>query len=161
MYDVSDLTAAAGTVLSLAKSLSSTANTLKNAKLGSIIIDLQSAMGDMQLKQQELISEIYRLSDENRKLNEMLEREKNIEYHHGAYWNRLDDGSLDGPFSQRKHDEENLLVRLRYYDRGNYDGKDAIQFKYRQQTGKDRIDEYCVVPVSFLGENKVAVLDEH
>jgi len=66
MTTISSLTTAGGTAISLLRGLSAAVQTMDKAKMGSIIIELQQAMMDIQQKQQLLIEENNRLRDDNR-----------------------------------------------------------------------------------------------
>ncbi|MFC1650569.1 hypothetical protein ACFL2X_03265 [Candidatus Latescibacterota bacterium] len=160
MYDVTALMTAGTAVLSIVKSLSEAAVTKDKAELGGIIIDLQGAVMEMQLKQQELINENRKLIEENRNLTEKIEREKKLEFKHGAYWFRKDDGSLDGPFSQIMLDVESMPVRMKFVDKDNYGDTEKYRFIYFFLDSKKNDKEIVTVPTDFLEKNKVPILEE-
>ena len=125
------LVAAGGQVLSLLKSLSEASKTMDKAELGGVIIELQQAVMDMQLKQHELIDENRHLREENRELTEKIAIKENLERHYEACWIRQDDGALDGPYSQLMWDDSRKLLRMRYTQRGGFgDVKNGIQFTH-------------------------------
>jgi hypothetical protein len=149
----STIFATVNTITSLLRKLRDAAKTMDKAEIGGIIIELNDAMMDLQLKQQELINENQQLRTENQELNEKLNIKENLEYHYEAYWIRKDDDSLDGPFSQQMWDNEHKFIRLRFVRKDRWINKgEALLFVNKDVSGGERLreEEYCKVPFKFI-----------
>jgi regulator of replication initiation timing len=159
---IATLSTAVSTVISLVRNLSEATKSADIAKMHSIIIDLQQAIMDIQLQQQKLIEDNARLREEKRDLSEKLQTQENLEYYCDAYWIRKSNGSLDGPYSQIKWDEERLLVRMVFSGRDNFGGfRDGVRFCYEYYIYKERKKDYCVVPYEFLVTNAHPNINEY
>lgn len=160
MYEVTALIAVGKTAITLMKSLKDAATTMKNTELGGIIIDLQSAMMEMQQEQQNLINENVQLNEENRKLADKISINQNLEFHYNSYWIRKEDKSLDGPFSQTMKDVEDKLVRMKFHSKKNYSGIEKYDFYYEKSAMIRNANEHVLVPAEFIHGNKVPIRKE-
>lgn len=135
--------------VSLLKGAAEQAKALGKTEIIGSLIDVQVAMMEVLSEQQMLADENRELREKIRSLEEIVSAKRNLEFHHNAYWSRLEDGSLDGPFATQDWDKSKQLVRLSDYGRDDFDDEVKVRFF---NTG---IRENVYVPLSFLQQQCV------
>jgi hypothetical protein len=146
---VSGAISAGSHILSLLKGAAESAKAHGKAEVINDLIEVQLAMMDLLQKQQALIEENQSLRNKLNELQSALEDKSVLEVHHDSYWKRLDEKTLDGPFSMTLWDTNRKLVRMRYQSRGELDGIEKYGFYCPTS------NEYSYVPTAFLRENNV------
>ena len=94
------------------------------------------------LRQMQLVQKI-------KELEARMQLKVKLEFHHGAYWMRLEDGKFDGPFSTLEWDKSQRVVRLADHGPDDYDGVTKVYFY--DVSNKENV----FVPLSFLQEQGV------
>lgn len=150
--DPTTIISATSGALTILKAALQATKTMERAKISAKLFELQMALNDILLKQQELIEENARIKAENKELNDEINREATMEYHFGAYWERLNDGGLDGPFSKNYWEKERKKIRMTVANCGNY-GEHGECYQFRLY-GDDR--EACTIPVDFFKNKKIS-----
>ena len=114
--------------VSLLKGAAEQAKALGKTEIIGTLIDVQVAMMEVLGEQQKLIDENRELREKIRSLEETANAKRNLEFHHNAYWSRLEDGSLDGPFATQDWDKSQQLVRLSDYGCEDHEGIPKVRF---------------------------------
>lgn len=114
--ELAGLSAALGAV----KTISEIAKNVNNVELIQKVIDLQSAIMEMQRDLQLLQTERHALTEEIRDLKEERTIRTSLEYANHVYWRRDESGTLAGPFCTTCWDASKQLVRLTYLSEGTF-----------------------------------------
>jgi len=118
-----------------------------NADLVHRLLDVQAQALDQQ-------EEVYRLRREIEQFKQQLAEAGAVEFYHGLYWRRLDDGQIEGPFSQDRWDVEHKLVRVTYNVTRLDDGVAVHRFicNYAKQA--------YVIPLAFYQKERIKNAEE-
>lgn len=133
------------------KLLRETAKKMQNAELQGQIADLMLASADLKMEMAELKSEVVTIREANIELQGRLDVLTKVEFAYDAYWQRRNDGSLDGPFSLHFWDFEKKLVRMKEINKGNFGNGRGECYQYLHKAP----DESTTVPLLFLEEHDV------
>jgi len=114
--ELAGLSAALGAV----KTISEIAKNVNNVELIQKVIDLQSAIMEMQRDLQLLQTERHALAEEIRELKEERNIRTSLQYANHVYWVRDESGALDGPFCTTCWDASKKLVRLAFFSEGTF-----------------------------------------
>jgi hypothetical protein len=138
--------------LGLIRTAAETAKTLGKSEVVSDLVEVQLAMMDLLQKQQLLIDENGELKKRNAFLEDAFDNKERLETHFNAYWVRVDENTLDGPFSTQQWDLERQLLRMHMIS-----AKDAPSLQFHCRATK----ETCWVTRTFILKHKVkGVLDQ-
>jgi hypothetical protein len=101
-------------ILGLLRSTAENLRALGKAEVVNDLLEIQLSMMDVLQKHQSALDENRALRERVTELETLLDKHSRIEPHHNAYWLRVDDESLDGPFSLAQWDTARKLVRMMY-----------------------------------------------
>ena len=106
---------AAGTqATTLLKNLVDRIKAMGKAEVSGDFIELQSAMMELQQRQQDLVNRLREVEDENRSLRDAAELESKITYSQGVYFIK-ESGNRDGTYCQVCWDTNRKLIRLTHF----------------------------------------------
>lgn len=142
--------AAGSHIAGLVKGIAATLKAAGKSESLAELIELQMAMLSVIQKQNEVVDENRRLRRRIRKLRLQLDISSRVEFHENCYWLRLNETTLDGPFSMLYWDTNGRLLRLMNCGPGK--SETGIEF---MQFGTKETEEYVRVDLSFLKRHNV------
>ena len=107
MIEFATVTAALGAV----KTISEIAKNVNSAELTQKIIELQNSILALQQQLFEIQTESLTLKQENRDLQDVITKGRELVFAAEAYWRKID-GGFDGPYCPMCWDADHKVIRL-------------------------------------------------